>query len=816
MTTEQNLKIKLTLGYILLILIFTLSIVYILREVKNINLSKDDILIENNKVIQLGNIMSDLYAAENTGRMALLSYEDKYAVQYHKQLDTLLLDIKELKDNNIKNKQILLKLDSISEIITLKNQIFNKVLTVREQYSKYNIYTEAQQKLKDVQTKPSQDAIKVDTTVTKIKFLDRFFSSRVKKHQEERLKEENEKIQKQQKQFQQKITKQTEGILKTAQKKEYKYFKEYQEKESLLIQKNKELSQQLRKVLVQVEKILIDNSNSKYDLNKKVIDKVSYNIAIVGILTSVVALFFGFIILRDLNKSTRNKVQLEKLNKSMIDLAKQKSYLMATISHDMVSPLNSLMGFSTLLKNTLKTPKQKEYLDSMQLSTQYIKNLVDDLSLFSNLEYNNIKIKKAKFNFNELIKNVISNLKSFADAKKIDLNVTIDPKLDNHFFSDSHRIQQILVNVISNAIKFTHKGQVKINADLLENNKIKIEVSDTGIGIAKENHNKVFKEFVQVHNAIDNRYGGSGLGLNITKRLVKLLKGNIDFKSEINKGTTFYIQLPIEEYNSTELTTIKEGYEYDNERKLQNKNILVIDDDILQLKLLNEIFQSKVNIITTLDNGKMVKETILQQHYHLIITDMQMPHYNGIDVIKDIRSIDKYKHTPVIALTGKMDLDEAEYRKLGFSYYIKKPINIDTLYNIIYKMLRIKPKENISTNKANNEFDTNEDFDLSELLNLLDNDQVAVKEIIDAFIINAEEDIHKIKHAALANDKEVVSALAHKMLPMFRQLRIESCVKDLETLERNITQLKINELNDLVYKTHKKVMKILNKLRKKI
>ena len=816
MTTEQNLKIKLTLGYILLILIFTLSIVYILREVKNINLSKDDILIENNKVIQLGNIMSDLYAAENTGRMALLSYEDKYAVQYHKQLDTLLLDIKELKDNNIKNKQILLKLDSISEIITLKNQIFNKVLTVREQYSKYNIYTEAQQKLKDVQTKPSQDAIKVDTTVTKIKFLDRFFSSRVKKHQEERLKEENEKIQKQQKQFQQKITKQTEGILKTAQKKEYKYFKEYQEKESLLIQKNKELSQQLRKVLVQVEKILIDNSNSKYDLNKKVIDKVSYNIAIVGILTSVVALFFGFIILRDLNKSTRNKVQLEKLNKSMIDLAKQKSYLMATISHDMVSPLNSLMGFSTLLKNTLKTPKQKEYLDSMQLSTQYIKNLVDDLSLFSNLEYNNIKIKKAKFNFNELIKNVISNLKSFADAKKIDLNVTIDPKLDNHFFSDSHRIQQILVNVISNAIKFTHKGQVKINADLLENNKIKIEVSDTGIGIAKENHNKVFKEFVQVHNAIDNRYGGSGLGLNITKRLVKLLKGNIDFKSEINKGTTFYIQLPIEEYNSTELTTIKEGYEYDNERKLQNKNILVIDDDILQLKLLNEIFQSKVNIITTLDNGKMVKETILQQHYHLIITDMQMPHYNGIDVIKDIRSIDKYKHTPVIALTGKMDLDEAEYRKLGFSYYIKKPINIDTLYNIIYKMLRIKPKENISTNKAYNEFDTNEDFDLSELLNLLDNDQVAVKEIIDAFIINAEEDIHKIKHAALANDKEVVSALAHKMLPMFRQLRIESCVKDLETLERNITQLKINELNDLVYKTHKKVMKILNKLRKKI
>src|SRR5690606_28900522 len=176
----------------------------------------------------------------------------------------------------------------------------------------------------------------------------------------------------------------------------------------------------------------------------------------------VIALIFGFVILRDLNKSSRYKKKLEELNTSMEDLVQQKSLLMASISHDMVSPLNSLLGFSTLLKNSLRTHKQKEYLDNIELSTHYIKNMVDDLSLFSNLEYNKIKIKKERMNFKVLLNNILNNLRSNAQRKGIQLLAEIDENLNQDFYSDAYRIQQILTNVISNALKFTHKGNVTV------------------------------------------------------------------------------------------------------------------------------------------------------------------------------------------------------------------------------------------------------------------------------------------------------------------------------------------------------------------
>src|SRR5690606_38070987 len=436
---------------------------------------------------------------------------------------------------------------------------------------------------------------------------------------------------------------------------------------------------------------------------------------------------------RDLNRSALNKQKLERLNKDMQELIKQKSFFMATISHDMVSPINSLLGFSALLQNTLKTIKQKDYLKNIIQSTEYIKKMVDDLSLFSNLEYNKIKIKSSKFNFNDLLHNILNNLKNTAEKKNIDLLFNIDKNLNTNFTSDSFRIQQILTNVLSNAIKFTQKGEVKIEA-VLENNIAKIKIIDTGIGIKVTNKDDLFVEFVQAHNNNES-YGGSGLGLNITKRLVNLLKGSIYFESEVGVGTTFFIEIPLKPFEVNSETQNRTYYENDYAKKLQNKKILVIDDAPLQLKLIDEIFGNKVKKLTTLKNGKLSKEILQKEQYQLIITDMQMPFYSGLKVIEDIRSLENYKNTPVIALTGKIDFDEQEYSKLGFNHYMRKPFNINTLYNTVYKILRIKvkdieitPIENQQTMKL--KYDR---FDLTDLFNLLENDKEAVKLILESF-----------------------------------------------------------------------------------
>ncbi len=575
MTTEQNLKVKLTLGYIFLIGIFTLSILYILREVKNLNVSKDDLLTENTKLIALGNIVSDLYSTENSGRLALLSYDKNAAKLYHNQLDSLISRIDSLKINTIENVTLQNKLDTIINIINLKSLTFDQVLEVQSKYINFDLYSETQSRLKEIQNTRTTQKIAIDTVVEKTTFLSRIKESLTNKDDEkkEKLANQNAKIIQQQeeiqKENQQKINEATENIFSAAKKNELKLLKRYYDKEALLIKRNQELSNQLRDILTEVEKIVLETSNTKYQLSKNMVDNVSNNIAKIGIVIAVIALIFGFIILRDLNRSALNKQKLERLNKDMQELIKQKSFFMATISHDMVSPINSLLGFSALLQNTLKTIKQKDYLKNIIQSTEYIKKMVDDLSLFSNLEYNKIKIKSSKFNFNDLLHNILNNLKNTADKKNIDLLFNIDKNLNTNFTSDSFRIQQILTNVLSNAIKFTQKGEVKIEA-VLENNIAKIKIIDTGIGIKVTNKDDLFVEFVQAHNNNES-YGGSGLGLNITKRLVSLLKGSIYFESEVGVGTTFFIEIPLKPFEVNSETQNRTDYEYDNTKKLQNK-----------------------------------------------------------------------------------------------------------------------------------------------------------------------------------------------------------------------------------------------------
>ena len=820
MTTEQNLKLKLTLGYIFLIGIFTLSILYILREVKNLNVSKDDLLTENTKVIELGTIVSDLYAAENSGRLALLSYDKKAVKLYHNQLDSLVARIEILKENNIQNENLKNKLDTITSIINLKSLTFDQVLQVQSKYINFDIYSETKSRIKEVQNSGETQKIVIDTVVKETTFLGRIKESFTNKDQErkERIARQNAKIIEQQeaiqKENQQKINQATENIFLAAKKNESKLLKRYYDKEALLIKRNQELSNRLRDLLSEVEKIVIATSNTKYESSKNVIDKVSNNIAKIGIIISAIALFFGFVILRDLNKSALNKQKLQKLNHDMQDLMKQKSFFMATISHDMVSPINSLLGFSALLQNTIKLPKQKEYLKNIIQSTKYIKKMVDDLSLFSNLEYNKIKIKTGKFNFNDLLQNILNNLKNSADKKQIDLIFNIDEKLNANFLSDSFRIQQILTNVISNAIKFTHKGEVRVDANL-DNNLAIIKITDTGIGIKIENKDDLFVEFVQAHNNNES-YGGSGLGLNITKRLVGLLNGSIHFESEHNKGTVFYITIPLKYFEEDSETEKKADYEYDNAKKLENKKILVIDDDPLQLKLIEEIFSNKVKKLTTLENGALAKEVLQQEQYQLIITDMQMPYYSGLKVIEDIRSLENYKNTPVIALTGKIDFDELEYKKLGFNHYMRKPLNINTLYNTIYKILRIKTKvkETVSTQNSSTIKLNYDDFNLTDLFNLLENDKEAAKLILESFFTSSKADIEVLNNAFTNNDIEKVKQTAHKMLPMFRQLKINEIVEKLILLEQKTTELSAEEMKNTIAEITKKTPLIIKEIEK--
>ncbi|MBC8643797.1 hypothetical protein H9W95_06415 [Flavobacterium lindanitolerans] len=224
-------------------------------------------------------------------------------------------------------------------------------------------------------------------------------------------------------------------------------------------------------------------------------------------------------------------------------MLRSKMMLLATVTHDIQTPLGSVIGFSDLLKNTDVNPKQLQYLDNIKHSSNYILKLVNDLVDFSKLENNRINIEKVSFNFKDLIESTCKPLEPNAENKGIELNWDVEEVLDDNFISDPYRLKQILTNLISNAIKFTREGSVEVHAGV-ESATIVVSVIDTGIGIAKNKQKAVFKEFTQAHAGIEKKFGGTGLGLTIAKRMLQLLDGDIVVDSEENKGSIFTITIP--------------------------------------------------------------------------------------------------------------------------------------------------------------------------------------------------------------------------------------------------------------------------------
>ena len=258
------------------------------------------------KVIELSNIVSELYATEKHGRLALLSYNRNDARNYHTQSDSLVQAIQTFKKNNIQDDLLRNKLDTIIELINQKTLTFNQVLEVQSKYAQSNIYDNARTEIQEIQSTLKENTVEIDTVADKLNWWDKLTTKRAEQ-QEKRLKLENEKVIAQQKRYLDSLNKATETVLSKAKKNESKLLKQYYEKEEQLIKRNQVLTVELREILIEVEKIILQKSAIKYETSKKTIDNVSNNIAKIGIIIAIVAMVFGFIILIDLNKSVKNK-----------------------------------------------------------------------------------------------------------------------------------------------------------------------------------------------------------------------------------------------------------------------------------------------------------------------------------------------------------------------------------------------------------------------------------------------------------------------------------------------------------------------------
>jgi signal transduction histidine kinase/ActR/RegA family two-component response regulator len=357
-----------------------------------------------------------------------------------------------------------------------------------------------------------------------------------------------------------------------------------------------------------------------------------------------------------------------------------KNKFLANTSHELRTPLNSIMGFSTILQRSNLNETQLHYLDIIKQSGEHLRNLIDDILDISKIEMGRLKIQYERFNFLKVIELINDTYTIKSKTKNIEFSSRIDKTIPKYIVGDKIRLTQILTNLLDNAVKFTHRGNVSLNVRLLErkskNLKVEFEIKDTGIGIQEDKIGSIFESFIQTHDV--NIYGGTGLGLSIVKSLINLMNGSLNVESKVDKGTTFKFILTFEfSANQKDDNTLDLK---PKANKTENKfNILVADDLesnlLLLMKILADYGDYYVDIVS---NGDQVIERLNQNPYDLILMDLKMPKMNGYETTRFIRQseLEDFKDIPIIALTANVSPLEKEIcLGIGMNDYVAKPFN---------------------------------------------------------------------------------------------------------------------------------------------
>lgn len=418
-------------------------------------------------------------------------------------------------------------------------------------------------------------------------------------------------------------------------------------------------------------------------------------------------------------KDATYKIKLEKALKKAQEEAlsakELKTSFLGNISHEIKTPMSGVIGMAKLLNKTELSEDQKKQVDIIIKSSEILFKMINDILDFSKIESGKLLIKKQPFDLRGMVLDVKKYFNNDVKEKDLKLNFEIDASVPEVMVGDELRIQQILTNIISNSVKFTLKGGVKIKVWVeFEKGKnfINFSVSDTGPGISKKDLNIIFDNFTKADNSKSKQYGGTGLGLAITKELVSLMGGRIRVRSELGKGTIFKVSIPFIDYDQAKIyegkkeifcektdnsvVEIIENWLDSNNKDLIN--VLIVDDNKVNIEVIQKHFLRLPMRIDTCENGYEALEKVLNKEFDLIIMDVQMPGMDGIKTVRKLRVIEKEsqrKSVPIIAVTAHTTAEDMEECfSCGMNAYLSKPVEAEELHNAVACSLALSSRLN--------------------------------------------------------------------------------------------------------------------------
>ena len=427
-------------------------------------------------------------------------------------------------------------------------------------------------------------------------------------------------------------------------------------------------------------------------------------------------------------------IELEKSTMIAQESTKSKSQFLANMSHEIRTPMNGIIGMSHLALQTNLNEKQRNYIQKIDNSAKSLLGIINDILDFSKIEAGKLEIEKVEFDLFKVIDSVIGLIEFKAHEKNLEIIVSYGSNIGKKFYGDPLRIQQILTNLMSNAVKFTNSGEIGIYIHQIKNNIFRFEVKDTGIGLSIEQQDKLFQSFSQADGSTTRKYGGTGLGLTISKQLVELMNGKIWVESKKNIGSDFIFEL--------ELDALEDNKNYNI---FKDKKVLIVDDNHTWHKILENLLESFGVCVDSVISGEdaIYKIDNCNNHYDLILMDWNMPHLDGIETAKIINDNCKKIIPPTIIMVSAFRQESIVKLAFdaGIDIFLQKPINPSILHDILSSIFLNDAKLNYTNHFENN--------NLTYDMNILQGSNIL---LIEDNIINQEIILGLLEHSGIIID----------------------------------------------------------------
>ena len=492
----------------------------------------------------------------------------------------------------------------------------------------------------------------------------------------------------------------------------------------------------------------------------------------------------------DITRQKATEEALRKAKQLAEDSEKAKELFLANMSHEIRTPMNAIIGFTRLLKDAQLTAEQKDWLKTIENSGENLLVIINDILDFSKIEAGKIEFEESEINIASIVQATCAMLELKSQNKGIDLLLSIDSHIPDLVLGDSVRLTQALINLLSNGIKFTDKGSVTCNVSLInesrDNVEVRFDVIDTGIGIPQDKLGMIFDSFSQVSVSTTRKYGGTGLGLTITRKIIEQQGGKISVKSVLNEGSCFSFTLKFHKTESVSVSNL-ENTQISHFDSASNLKLLLVEDNIVNQKLAQAFFNKWGIVADLADNGLIALKLLEKTNYDLILMDLQMPEMDGYEATRHIRQNELTKHIPIIAMTAHALKGEVEKcMKIGMNDYISKPFAPTELLSKIIKYTQSKQVEARPIEQKSAEqkpVETTPEFNLDYIKELSGNSDEFLHDIISLFLKDTPAQLQNIENAFKENDWTRLKLAAHKLKSSIGMFGVVDCAKQLSTIE---------------------------------